>query len=95
MTTDTADLKTTEESLAEDTTAFEDTTQDCLAYQTKFVEFKAYNKSRSEGLETLAKAKAVIYEKTGDAEYQDNRSVLSSRGSLAGEPKGEHSIEWV
>ena len=35
----------------------------------------------------------MISEKTGDAEYQDNRSVLSSRGGLAGEPKGEHSIK--
>ena len=35
------------------------------------MEFKAYNKSLSGGLETLAKAKAVIYEKTGDAEHQD------------------------
>ena len=95
LTTDTADLKTTEEAPAEDTAAFEDITQDCLVCQTKFVEFKAYNKSLSEGLETLAKAKAVIYEKTGDAEYQDNRSVLSSRGGLAGEPKSEHSIELV
>ena len=71
LTTDTADLKTTEEALAEDTAAFEDITQDCLVCQTKFVEFKAYSKSLSEGLETFAKAKAVIYEKTGDAEYQD------------------------
>ena len=94
-TTDTADLKTTEEALAEDTTAFEDITQDCLACQTKFVEFKAHNKSLSEGLEALAKAKAVIYEKTGDAEYRDNRLVLPSRGSLVGEPKGEHSIELL
>ena len=95
LTTDTADLKTTEQALAEDTAAFEDITQDCLVCQTKFVEFKAYNKSLSEGLEALAKAKAVIYEKTGDAEYKDNRSVLSSRGGLAGEPKGKHSIELV
>ena len=92
LITDTTDSKITEDALAEDTTAFEDTTQDC---HTKFVEFKAYNKRLSEGLETLAKAKAVIYEKTGDAEYQDNRLVLSSRGGLAGEPKSEHSIELV
>ena len=71
LTNDTADLKTKEEALAEDTAAFEDITQDCLVCQTKFVEFKAYNKSLSGGLETLAKAKAVIYEKTGDAEHQD------------------------
>ena len=59
------------------------------------MEFKAYKKSLSEGLETLVKAKALIYEKTGDAEYQDNRLVLSSRGGLAGEPKGTHSIKLV
>ena len=42
----------------------------------------------------LAKAKAVTLEKTGDAEYRDNRSVLSSRGSLASSlTKSEHSIE--
>ena len=36
----------------------------------------------------------MISEKTGDAEYQDNWSVLSSRGGLAGELiKSEHSIE--
>ena len=36
----------------------------------------------------------MISEKTGDAEYQDNRSVLSSRGSLASSlTKSEHSIE--
>ena len=71
LTTDTADLKTKEEALAEDTAAFEDITQDCLVCQTKFVEFKAYNKSLSGGLETPAKAKVVICEKTGDAEHQD------------------------
>ena len=71
LTTDTADLKTKEEALAEDTAAFEDITQDCLVCQTKFVEFKAYNKSLSGGVETPAKAKVVIYEKTGDAEHQD------------------------
>ena len=96
LTTDTTDLKMTEDALAEETAAFKDTTQDCLAIQARFVEFKAYNKSLSEGLEALAKAKVwVIYEKTGDAEYQDNRSVLSSRGGLAGEPKSEHSIELL
>ena len=71
LNTDTADLRTKEEALAEDTAAFEDITQDCLVCQTKFVEFKAYNKSLSGGLETPAKAKALIYEKTGDAEHQN------------------------
>ena len=42
----------------------------------------------------LAKAKDVISEKTDNSEYRDNRSVLSSRGGLAGELiKREHSIE--
>ena len=70
MDTDTADLKMTEDALAEDTVAFEDTMQDCLAIQTKAAEFEAYtNKSLSEEeLEALAKAKAVISEKTGDAQ---------------------------
>ena len=90
-TTDTADLKMTEDALAEDTAAFEEKTQDCLVCQTKAVEFKAYNRSLSEELKALAKA--VISEKTGDAEHRDNRSVLSPRGGLAREPKGEHSIE--
>ena len=96
LTTDTTDLKITEDALAEDTAAFEDTTQDCLAIQTKVVEFKAYTKSLSEELEALAKAKAVISEKTDDAEYQDNRSGLSSCGGLASSlTKSEHSIELV
>ena len=77
-TTDTADLKMTEDALAEDTAAFENITQDCLVCQTKAVEFKAYNRSLSEELKALTKA--VISEKTGDAEYWDNRSVLSPRG---------------
>ena len=55
--------------------------QDCLAIQTKAAEYEAYtNKTMSEELEALAKAKVVISEKTGDAEYRDNRSMLSSRG---------------
>ena len=91
LTTDTSDFKITEDALAEDTTALEDTTQDCLAIQATVEDFEAYNKSMSEELEALAKA--VISEKTGDAEYRDNRSVLSSRGSLA--PKSENSIELV
>ena len=55
------------------------------------MEFKAYNRSLSEELKVVTKA--VISEKTGDAEYRDSRSVLSPRGGLAREPKGEHSIE--
>ena len=86
----------TEKILDEGTAAFEDTTQDCLAIQAKVEDFEAYNKNLSEELEAVAKAKAVISEKTGDAEYQDNRSVLSSRGSLASSlVKSEHSIELV
>ena len=83
LTTDTTDLKMTEDALAEEAAAFEDTTQDCLAIQANPVDFKAYNMSLSEDLEALAKAKAVISEKTDDAEYRDNRSVLSSRGCVA------------
>ena len=79
---DTADLKMMEDALAEDTAPMEDITQDCLFCQTKVVEFKAYNKSLSEELEALAKAEAVISEKTGDAE--------SGTTSL---PKSENSIE--
>ena len=70
LTTDTADLKMTENALAEDTAAFEDTTRDCLAIQAKVADFEAYNKSLCEELEALAKAKAVISEKTGDTEYR-------------------------
>ena len=94
LITDTADLKMTEDALAEDTAAFEDATQDCLAIQAKVADFEAYTKNLSEELEALAKAKAVISEKTDDSEYRDNRSVLSSRGGLARELiKSEHSIE--
>ena len=60
----------------------------------KAADFEAYTKSLSEELEVLAKAKSVILEKTGDAEYRDNRSVLPSHGGLVGELiKSEHSIE--
>ena len=73
----------TEKILDESTAAFEDTTQDCLVCQTKVVDFEIYNKSPTEELEVLAKAKDVISEKTDDSEYRDNRSVLSSSGGLA------------
>ena len=80
LTTDTADLKMTKDALAEDTTAFEDTTQDCLICQTKVSDFEVYtNKSLSEELEALVKANIFISEKTDDA---DNGSVLSSHGGL-------------
>ena len=94
MTTDTTDLKMTEDALAEETAAFKDTTQDCLAIQAKVADFEATNNSPSEELEAFAKAKAVISEKTDDAEYRDNGSVLSSRGWVAIKfTKSEHSIE--
>ena len=95
MVTDTAELKMTEDALAEDTAAFEDTMQDCLAIQTKAADFDVHtNKSMSEELEALAKTKAVISEKTCDAEFRDIRSVLSSRGGLAAElSKSENSID--
>ena len=89
LTTDTTDLKMTEDALAEETVAFKDTTQDCLAIQAKVADFEATNNSLSEELEACAKAKAVISDR-------DNRSVLSSRGCLARKfTKSEHSIELV
>ena len=92
-TTDITDLEMTEKILDEGTAAFEDTTQDCLVCQTKVVDFEIYNKSLSEELEVLAKAKDVISEKTDDSEYRDNRSMLSSSGGLAIElTKSENSI---
>ena len=96
MTTDITDLEMTEKILDEGTAAFEDTTQDCLVCQTKVVDYEIYNKSLSEELELLAKAKDVISEKTDDSEYRDNRSMLSSRGGLAKElTKSENSIGLV
>ena len=94
LTTDTAELKMTKDALAEDTTAFEDITQDCLVCQRKVADFEVYtNKNLSEELEALVKAKIVISEKTDDA---DNRSVLSSHGGLVSEHiKSENSIELV
>ena len=73
LTTDTADLKMTKDALAEDTTAFEDITQDCLVCQTKkAADLEVYtNKSLSEELEALVKAKIVISDKTDDAEYRE------------------------
>ena len=97
LTTDTADLKMTKDALAEDTTAFEDTTQDCMVCQTKVSKVEVYtNKNLSEELEALVKANIVISEKTDDAEYRNNRSVLSSHGGLVIELiKSENSIELV
>ena len=93
LTTDNTDLEMTEKILDEGTAAFEDTTQDCLVCQTKVVDFEIYNKSLSEELEVLAKAKDVISEKTDDSEYRGNRSMLSSSGGSARElTKIEHSI---
>ena len=56
-TTDTTDLEMTEKTLAEDTAAFEDITQDCLVCQIKVADFEAYNKSLSEELKVLAKGR--------------------------------------
>ena len=78
LTTDTTDLEMTEKTLAEDTAAFEDITQDCLVCQMKVADFEAYNKSLS-GIEG-AKAKDVISEETDDFEHRDNQSMLSSSG---------------
>ena len=91
LITDTADLKMTEDALAEDTAALEDTTQDC---QSEAAKFEAAVKSRSEELEALAKARTVISEKTGGSEsftygftqtsfLRLSRSVLSLRGGPA------------
>ena len=95
LTTDTAHLKMTKDALAEDTTAFEDITQDCLVCQTRGADFEVYtNESLSEELEALVKAKIVISEKTHDAEYRENWSVLPSHGGLVRELiKSENSIE--
>ena len=85
LITDTADLKMMEDALAEDTAAIEDVTQDCFGFaKQKSWNFKAYNKSLSEELEALAKVKAVISEKTGDAE-----------SGTTSPPKSENSIEYV
>ena len=46
LTTDTTDLQMTEKTLAKDTAAFEDTTQDYLVCQTKVADFDVHtNKS--------------------------------------------------
>ena len=71
LTTDTSDLKMTEDALAEDTVALEDTTQDC---QATAADFEAPTKSLSEELQALAKTRAVISEKTGGAESFQLRS---------------------
>ena len=67
--------------------------QNCLAIQTKAADFDVHtNKSLSEELK--ARTKVVISEKTGDAEYWDNRSMVSLRGGLALElTKSENLIE--
>ena len=88
LTTDTEDLKTTEDDLAEDTAALEDTTRVC---QAKTVEFETATDGRSEESDVYAKAREVISQKTGGAEsfnygltrtsfLQLSRSMLSSRG---------------
>ena len=81
LTTDTVDLKMTEDALA----------RDC---QAKAVEFETATNGRSEELDAYAKARAVISQKTGGAELfsygltqtsfpQLSRSMMSSRGGLA------------
>ena len=100
LTTDTADLKMTEDALA----------RDC---QAKAVEFETATNGRSEELDAYAKARAVISQKTGGAEsfsygltqtsfLQLSRSMLSSRGGLTKFgavrkikelAKSEHSLE--
>ena len=97
LTTDTVDLVMKDEVLAEGTAVFEDITQDRLVCQTTFVEFKTYtNKSLYEGLETFAKAKAGIYEKTDDAEYQDEDGwvfgVESHEGAISDQFVGATAV---
>ena len=90
LTTDTEDLKMTEDDLAEDTAALEDTMRDC---QAKAVEFETATNGQSGELDAYAKARAVISQKTGGAEsvshglsqtsfLQLSRSVLSPSGGL-------------
>ena len=90
LTTDTVDLKMTEDTLPEDTVAIEDTMRDC---QAKAVEFETATNGRSEELDACAKARAVISQKTGGAEsfsfgltqtsfLQLSRSMLTSCGGL-------------
>ena len=90
LTTDTADLKMTEDVLAEDTAALEDTMRDC---QAKAVEFETATNGQSGELDAYAKARAVISQKTGGAEsfshgltqtsfLQLSRSMLSPSGGL-------------
>ena len=62
---DTADLKITSDTLAEDTAALTDTKQDC---QAKAAEFETATKIRNEELEALAKARTVLSAKTIGAE---------------------------
>ena len=90
LTTDTEDLKMTEDDLAEDTAALEDTMRDC---QAKAVEFETATNGQSGELDAYAKARAVISQKTGGAEsvshglsqtsfLQLSRSVRSPSGGL-------------
>ena len=106
LATDTADLKITSDTLAEDTAALADTKQDC---QAKAAEFEAATRSRSEELEALAKAASVLSAKMGGAEslsysltlssfLQLSRSVLSIEGELSRfeavrKIRREHSLE--
>ena len=90
LTTDTTDLKMTEDALAEDTAALEDTMQVC---QAKAVELETATDGRSGELDANAKARTVISQKTGGAEsfsygltqtsfLRLSRSVLSPSGNL-------------
>ena len=104
LTTDTADLKMTEDALAEDTAALEDTTRDC---QAKAVEFETATNGRSEELDAHAKARAVISQRTGGAEsfsygltqtsfLQLSRSVPSvarRSGQIRGCPEDQRTCE--
>ena len=78
LITDTADLKMTEDALAEDTAAPEDTMRVC---QAKAVELETATNGRSEELDAYAKARAVISQKTGGAEtfsYGSHSNLVSA-----------------
>ena len=65
LTTNTAELKITEDALAEDTAALEDARHD---RQAKTDDFEASTKSRFSELAAPAQAQTVISRKTGGAE---------------------------
>ena len=105
MITDNAELMLTEDALAENTPTLEDFTQE---FQAKAAEFEAATKSRSEELEALAKARAVISEKTGVAiffsygltqtsflRFPRQRCHRAEVGKIRKIAKSQHSLEFA